>query len=79
MKKKNQEKSFTIELKSRQNLKNINVNNGSKESVLIEGTLGKFEHACFVEKDILEIVGQAGVLRIDLEEKEITKGVKIRS
>jgi hypothetical protein len=73
---KTKERSFTLELKSRKNLKNINVNNGSQESVLIEGNLGKLEHACFVADDILEIVGQAGVLRVNLEEKELTKGVK---
>jgi hypothetical protein len=43
---KNKEKNFTVELKSRKNLKNINVSNGCKESVLIEGTLGKLEGAC---------------------------------
>jgi hypothetical protein len=73
---KNKEKNFTVELKSRKNLKNINVSNGCKESVLIEGTLGKLERACFVEGVILEIVGQEGVLRIDLEEEELTKGAK---
>jgi hypothetical protein len=67
----NAEKIFSVELKSRGNLKNVNFTNGNRESVLIEGTLGKLEHASFEEDLILEIVGQEGVLRINLQQNEL--------
>jgi len=75
MKNENQncERTFSLELKSKENLKNVNLTNGSHESVLIEGTLGELEHACFEEDIILEIAGQRGVLRINLHENEIKK------
>jgi len=43
------ERSFSIELKSKVSLKNITLNNGSHENILIEGTIGELEHAKFVE------------------------------
>lgn len=67
----NAEKIFSVELKSRGNLKNVNFTNGNRESVLIEGTIGKLEHASFEEDLILEIVGQEGVLRINLQQNEL--------
>jgi hypothetical protein len=64
---------FSIELKSKAHLKNIAITNGSSESVLIEGILGKLEIARFAEGIILEVIGKNGVLRVDLGEDEITK------
>ena len=43
-----------------------------KNGVLIEGTLGKLQHAAFVEPEILEVRGSHGVLRLYLRESEIT-------
>ena len=68
---------FTIELKSKTNLKNVALSNSSNETVLLEGTIGQLEQAEFAEGVILQIVGNKGVLRVDLSENEITKqGVK---
>ena len=64
---------FSIELKSKSNLKNVALTNGSNEIVLVEGTIGQLERAEFAEGVILQIVGDKGVLRIDLSENEITK------
>ena len=47
--------------------------NGSSDSVLVEGTIGKLVQAAFVEDVILEVVGEKGVLRINLEEKELRR------
>jgi len=52
------ERSFSIELKSKVNLKNITLDNGSHENVLIEGTIGELEHAKFVEDVVLEVMGK---------------------
>jgi hypothetical protein len=65
------ERSFSIELKSKANVKNITLSNDSQENALIEGTIGKLEHAKFVEDMVLEVMGIKGVLRIDISENEI--------
>lgn len=70
---KNNERFFSVELKSKKSLKNVTMTNGSTESVLVEGTIGKLVQAAFVEDVILEVVGDKGVLRINLEQKELTK------
>ncbi len=67
----NQERSFSVELKSRGSLKNVSLTNGGPENVLIEGTLGQLERATFAEDLILEVVGDKGVLRINLSQKDI--------
>jgi hypothetical protein len=67
------ERFFSIELKSKANLKNVTLTNGSCDSVLVEGTIGELVQATFAEGIILEIVGKKGTLRINLKEKELRK------
>jgi hypothetical protein len=67
------ERVFSVELKSKRNLKNVTLANGSSDSVLVEGTLGELVQATFAEGVILEVIGKNGVLRIDLGEDEIRK------
>ena len=67
------ERVFSVELKSKRNLKNVTLTNGSSDSALVEGSLGELVQAKFVEGVILEVVGKNGVLRVDLKEDEITK------
>ncbi len=63
---------FSIELKSKANLKNVTLSNGgSHENVLIEGTIGQLQHATFVDGIVLEVVCDKGVLRINLTQDEI--------
>jgi hypothetical protein len=64
---------FSVELRSKRNLKNITLTNGLGDSVLVEGTIGELVQATFAEGIILEVVGKNGVLRIDLGENEIKK------
>jgi len=73
---KNKERVFSVELKSKRNLKNVTLTNGSNDSVLVEGTIGELVQATFEEGIILEIVGKNGVLRIDLREDEIKKATE---
>ena len=70
---KDKERVFSIELKSKANLKNVTLTNGSSDSVLVEGTIGELVQATFAEGIILEVVGKNGILRIDLGENEIKK------
>lgn len=67
------ERVFSVELKSKRNLKNVTLENGSRGSVLVEGTIGELVQATFAEGIILEVIGKNGVLRIDLGEDEIKK------
>ncbi len=69
----NKERVFSVELKSKRNLKNVTLTNGSSDSVLVEGTIGELMQATFAEGIILEVVGKNGILRIDLREDEIKK------
>ena len=49
------ERVFSIELKSKRNLKNITLTNGSSDSVLVEGTIGELVQATFAEGIILKL------------------------
>jgi len=72
----NGECTFSIELTAKAYLKTVNLANGSRESVLVEGTIGQMQCAQFQEGIVLEVVGTKGVLRIDLSPEEIQKGGK---
>lgn len=66
-----EERFFSVELKSKADLKSITVGNGSGDSVLVEGTIGELVQAAFMEGVILEIVGRKGTLRINLKKNEL--------
>lgn len=68
---KQKERVFSIELKSKKELKNITLANGGSDNVVIEGSIGELVEARFEEGVILQVVGSEGVLRIDLCEDEI--------
>ncbi len=66
------DRSFSIELTSKNQVKNISLaDENNQKSTLIEGTIGSFVEAFFVDDIVLEVRGTKGVLRIDLQEKEL--------
>jgi len=67
------ERSFSVELKPKVNLRHIAFDRDSRENTLIEGSIGELEHTEFVEDMVLEIAGRKGVLRIDISENEIRR------
>ena len=69
----NKERFFSVELKSKVSLKNVTLSDSGLENVLLEGTLGQLQHASFAEDVILEVVGDKGVLRINLSQNDISK------
>ena len=73
---KDKERVFSVELKSKRNLKNVTLTNGSSDSVLVEGTIGELVQATFAEGIILEVIGKNGILRVDLGEDEIQKTIE---
>ena len=67
------ERVFSVELKSKRNLKNFTLTNGNSDTVLLEGAIGELVQATFTEGIILEVIGKNGVLRVDLREDEIKR------
>ena len=65
------ERFFSVELKSKADLKSVTLASGSRDGVLIEGSIGELVQAAFVEGVILEIVGKTGTLRINLKAEEL--------
>jgi hypothetical protein len=65
------ERFFSVELKSKVNLKNVTMTNSDLENVLIEGNIGSLLHAAFIEGVVLEVVGDKGVIRVNLTQDEI--------
>jgi hypothetical protein len=70
------ERFFSVELKSKVNLKNVTLTNEGQENVLIEGSIGELQRAEFSEGIILEVVGDKGVLRINLSMDDIKQKEK---
>jgi hypothetical protein len=62
------ERMFTIELRSKADVKNVSVN--GDEKVFIEGSIGSLIRARFLEGIVLEIIGSNGELRVDLTEND---------
>jgi hypothetical protein len=73
------ERFFSVELKSKVNLKNITLTNGGQENVLVEGSIGELQRAEFSEGIILEVVGDKGVLRINLSLDDIKRKEKLEN
>lgn len=71
--KKESSHAFSIELKSKEFLRNVMISNRTEETVLVEGFLGELEEVSFVEDAMLELRGSNGVLRIDLKEEELKR------
>ena len=67
------EHSFSIELGSRADLNHVSLTDESSESVLIKGKLGEIVEISHPEGLMIEIVGNLGVLRLDLSKEELGK------
>jgi hypothetical protein len=69
--KKTREHMFSIQLKSKDDLKSVALSNDEEGNILIEGFLGKLENINFTEGVMLEINGANGSLRMDFSEEEL--------
>jgi hypothetical protein len=67
------ERFFSIELTSKNHLKNVTLTNGTHDNVLVEGTIGELIEATFAEDEILQAIGKKGILRINLSKSDIRK------
>lgn len=65
--------NFSIEMKSRQHIKNISISDTSHEKALIEGDLGNQKEVNLVNQEMLEITGSNGVIRLALDITKLKK------
>lgn len=65
------ERTFSVEIASKSDVRQMVISNHVGDSVLFEGTLGDLEDICLVEDVSLEVRGTKGVLRIDLAKDEL--------
>jgi hypothetical protein len=70
------EHSFSIELKSKEHIKNITLTNKIQNRILLEGSLGKLKEISLIEGRVIELIGENGTLRLDICEDEITELLK---
>lgn len=70
----NDERMFSIELKSKGDVKSVSLD--GDEKVLIEGSIGSLKQAQFLEDLVLEVIGSNGVLRMDLAMKDLEHSIR---
>lgn len=70
---------FSVEMKSKQYVKNISISDKAHDRVLFEGNLGKLLGISYVEGDVLELIGVNGVLRINLTRGQLQEIIKSAS
>jgi hypothetical protein len=70
------EHSFSIELKSKEHVKNITLTNQIQNRILIEGSLGELEEITLIEGRVIELKGANGTLRLDICEDELSELLK---
>ena len=65
--------AFSVEMKSKQYIKNISISNESQDKVLFEGNLGNLCDMSLEEDHVLELIGTNGVLRIAVTRLQLEK------
>lgn len=70
------EHTFTVELKSKEFVKNISISDQTHDLVLFEGNLGELLELSLVEGDVLEFIGVNGVLRVAVTMEELEKALR---
>jgi hypothetical protein len=69
--KQTSEHAFSVEMKSKEYIKQLSVNSKGHTPVLFEGILGDLKNLSLVEDLVLEINGDKGILRIDLAKDDL--------
>jgi hypothetical protein len=64
---------FSVEMKSKDHVKNMTISNEAHDRVLFEGDLGHLEEVSFIGDGMLEVRGTNGVLRVEFGQEEIEK------
>ena len=64
---------FSIELESKEHVRNLSLSDNGRERVLVEGVLGELEELDVLEGLIFQLKGANGNLTLDLTEEEISR------
>jgi hypothetical protein len=71
--------AFSLELNSREHIRQVSMPSGPGDRMLIQGYLGELEAVGLVEGLMLEIKGTYGVLSVDIREEELRALLGARS
>ena len=66
--------SFSVQMNSAGNLSGLVINR-KKDRIFIEGELGKIEEVEFIEEKVLTLMGENGVLRIDISRETLIEAL----
>jgi hypothetical protein len=64
---------FSVEMDSKKHVRNISISNQTHDRVFFEGDLGGLLEASIVEGSALEMVGEHGILRFELDENVLRR------
>lgn len=64
-------RSFSVELDSKEYVRNVTITDNSIDRVLLEGELGDLTRLSMIESEVLEIAGRFGTIRIDVTRSEL--------
>lgn len=73
MKKTKNRHSFSVELKSKEYVKNLSLSDDGRERVLVEGVLGELEELDVLEGTVFQLKGANGSMTLNLTEEEISR------
>ena len=73
--KRMEEHSFSIEMKSERFVRRMSFLDKENGKVFFEGFLGEIKNVAMVEGVMLEIEGKNGVLKLDITQQEMEKGI----
>jgi len=66
---------FSVEMNSKRHVKNISISDDTRDRVLFEGNLGKLLGLSVAEGDVLELIGDNGVLRVSLTREQLQRAI----
>ena len=71
--------TLLVELKSKNYVRSISISDEAHDRVLFEGDLGNLIQISIIERKALEMIGENGVLRVEIEEDVLQKVLKSKS
>jgi hypothetical protein len=69
-------RTLLVELKSKNHVKSVSISDEAHDRVLFEGDLGKLLQVSIIERNALEIIGENGVLRVEIDETVLQRVLK---
>ena len=64
---------FSVEIGSKRHIRSISISDETHDRVLFEGDLGRLLEVSIIEGNALEMVGENGVLRVDIDENVLRR------